>query len=124
MATTGIAPKLSARHDLNDSALGSWLQSNSVVPNLKLPVISTKIGYGQSNPTYFVDDAAYVEPAPRIMIANDTGQRPTLHSAEEATGNDHLACGAPGRPRVSSPEGAGHSQGLPSAEGLRTLYGQ
>lgn len=43
------------RHDLNDDALGKYLQD--YLPNLKLPVVSTKIGYGQSNPTYFVDDA-------------------------------------------------------------------
>lgn len=47
----------SSRHDLNDEALGSWLKDEDVIPNLKLPVISSKIGYGQSNPTYFVDDA-------------------------------------------------------------------
>jgi hypothetical protein len=44
------------RHDLDDAALGNYLVSR--LPNLKLPIISTKIGYGQSNPTYFVDDAA------------------------------------------------------------------
>jgi aminoglycoside phosphotransferase (APT) family kinase protein len=43
------------RHDLNDKALGIYLQQH--LPDLSLPVISTKIGYGQSNPTYFVDDA-------------------------------------------------------------------
>lgn len=46
------------RHDLNDANLGEYLVNR--LPNLRLPVISTKIGYGQSNPTYFVDDAAYV----------------------------------------------------------------
>ena len=43
------------RHDLNDEALGKYLQQHLL--NLSLPVISTKIGYGQSNPTYYVDDA-------------------------------------------------------------------
>ena len=43
------------RHDLDDAELGRYLESR--LPNLKLPVVSTKIGYGQSNPTYFVDDA-------------------------------------------------------------------
>lgn len=43
------------RHDLNDAQLGKYLQD--YLPNLKLPIVSTKIGYGQSNPTYFVDDA-------------------------------------------------------------------
>jgi aminoglycoside phosphotransferase (APT) family kinase protein len=43
------------RHDLNDEALGNYLQQH--LPGLSLPVISTKIGYGQSNPTYYVDDA-------------------------------------------------------------------
>lgn len=42
------------RHDLNDEALGNYLQKH--LPDLALPVISSKIGYGQSNPTYFVDD--------------------------------------------------------------------
>jgi aminoglycoside phosphotransferase (APT) family kinase protein len=43
------------RHDLDDAKLGKYLEP--YLPNLKLPVVSTKIGYGQSNPTYFVDDA-------------------------------------------------------------------
>jgi aminoglycoside phosphotransferase (APT) family kinase protein len=43
------------RHDLDDAKLGRYLQN--YLPDLKLPVVSTKIGYGQSNPTYFVDDA-------------------------------------------------------------------
>lgn len=43
------------RHDLDDAHLGKYLQD--YLPNLKLPIVSTKIGYGQSNPTYFVDDA-------------------------------------------------------------------
>lgn len=47
--------KAKTRHDLNDEALGKYLQDH--LPGLKLPVVSTKIGYGQSNPTYFVDDA-------------------------------------------------------------------
>jgi aminoglycoside phosphotransferase (APT) family kinase protein len=44
------------KHDLDDVKLGQYLQS--YMPNLKLPIVSTKIGYGQSNPTYFVDDAS------------------------------------------------------------------
>lgn len=48
--------KQAGRHDLDDTKLGEYLQQH--VPDLKLPVISTKIGYGQSNPTYFVDDAS------------------------------------------------------------------
>ncbi|OAP59247.1 hypothetical protein AYL99_06545 [Fonsecaea erecta] len=47
-----------SRHDLDDAALGKYLQRQQSVPPLKLPVVSTKIGYGQSNPTYYVDDAA------------------------------------------------------------------
>ncbi|KAK5082942.1 hypothetical protein LTR05_006824 [Lithohypha guttulata] len=47
-----------SRHDLDNTALGKWLQQTKAIPDLKLPVISSKIGYGQSNPTYFVDDAA------------------------------------------------------------------
>jgi aminoglycoside phosphotransferase (APT) family kinase protein len=43
------------RHDLDDVSLGNYLVHH--LPNLKLPIVSTKIGYGQSNPTYFVDDA-------------------------------------------------------------------
>lgn len=52
--------KSASRHDLNDIALGKWLQQSNTIPGLALPVTSTKIGYGQSNPTYFVDDAVYV----------------------------------------------------------------
>jgi aminoglycoside phosphotransferase (APT) family kinase protein len=40
------------RHDLDDAKLGKYLQD--YLPNLKLPIVSTKIG----NPTYFVDDAS------------------------------------------------------------------
>lgn len=49
--------KPSARHDLDDAALGRWLLRDGMIPGLTLPVKSSKIGYGQSNPTYFVDDA-------------------------------------------------------------------
>lgn len=48
-------PKQKTRHDLDDARLGHYLQR--FLPGLELPVISTKIGYGQSNPTFFVDDA-------------------------------------------------------------------
>ena len=48
--------KEKTQHDLDDVKLGSYLQQE--IPNLQTPVISTKIGYGQSNPTYFVDDAS------------------------------------------------------------------
>ncbi|KAF2464108.1 APH-domain-containing protein [Lindgomyces ingoldianus] len=47
--------KAKTRHDLDDTVLGKYLVY--YLPNLKLPILSTKIGYGQSNPTYFVDDA-------------------------------------------------------------------
>ncbi|KAH8681873.1 kinase-like domain-containing protein [Xylariales sp. PMI_506] len=47
----------SSRHDLDDGALGQYLLQSGKIPNLRLPVVTTKIGYGQSNPTYFVDDA-------------------------------------------------------------------
>lgn len=43
------------RHDLKDDALGAYLKLH--IEDIQLPVISTKIGYGQSNPTYYVDDA-------------------------------------------------------------------
>ncbi|KAH7211290.1 kinase-like domain-containing protein, partial [Fusarium oxysporum] len=49
-----------SRHDLDDEALGSHLLSSQEMPNLKLPVTTSKIGYGQSNPTYYLDDAAGV----------------------------------------------------------------
>jgi aminoglycoside phosphotransferase (APT) family kinase protein len=49
------ATEQKARHDLDDVKLGTYLEQ--YLPNLKLPIVSTKIGYGQSNPTYFVDDA-------------------------------------------------------------------
>jgi aminoglycoside phosphotransferase (APT) family kinase protein len=48
--------KEKTRHDLDDEKLGKYLQQK--IPEIELPVVSTKIGYGQSNPTYFVDDAA------------------------------------------------------------------
>lgn len=44
-----------SRHDLDDISLANYLVQH--LPNLKLPIISKKIGYGQSNPTYFVHDA-------------------------------------------------------------------
>jgi aminoglycoside phosphotransferase (APT) family kinase protein len=51
---TGTA-KSTSRHELDDEALGKYLEQQ--LPTLKLPIISRKIGYGQSNPTYFLDDA-------------------------------------------------------------------
>jgi len=48
--------KEKTQHDLDDQKLGLYLQQE--IPSLKTPVLSTKIGYGQSNPTYYVDDAA------------------------------------------------------------------
>ncbi|EON98410.1 putative phosphotransferase enzyme family domain protein [Phaeoacremonium minimum UCRPA7] len=52
------ATKTGGRHDLDDEALGNYLIRSGTMPGLKLPLVTTKIGYGQSNPTYFVDDAA------------------------------------------------------------------
>jgi hypothetical protein len=52
------SPQPADRHKLDDAALGKWLLANSSIQGLKLPVTTTKIGYGQSNPTYFVDDDA------------------------------------------------------------------
>lgn len=52
--------KAASRHDLDDAALGKYLLETKTIPGLTLPIVSTKIGYGQSNPTYFVDDAVYV----------------------------------------------------------------
>ncbi|KAH9879133.1 hypothetical protein J1614_002569 [Plenodomus biglobosus] len=49
------SPKEKSRHDLDDEALGKYLQQNII--GIKLPIVSAKIGYGQSNPTYFIDDA-------------------------------------------------------------------
>jgi aminoglycoside phosphotransferase (APT) family kinase protein len=49
------AVKQDTRHDLDDAKLGHYL--SQYLPDLQLPVKSTKIGYGQSNPTYTVDDA-------------------------------------------------------------------
>lgn len=43
-------------HTLDDDALGHYLSTK--IDGIKLPVKSTKIGYGQSNPTFFIDDAA------------------------------------------------------------------
>lgn len=65
--------KAASRHELDDTALGKWLLDSKTIPGLKLPVVSTKIGYGQSNPTYFVDDAAYVvKPRSDIASINET----------------------------------------------------
>ncbi|XP_014550877.1 hypothetical protein COCVIDRAFT_31488 [Bipolaris victoriae FI3] len=50
------AGKEKTRHELDNEKLGHYLQQE--IPGTKLPVTSTKIGYGQSNPTYYVDDAA------------------------------------------------------------------
>lgn len=52
------SPAPGNRHELNDTALGHYLAKEGSIPGLKLPIVSTKIGYGQSNPTYFVDDDA------------------------------------------------------------------
>jgi aminoglycoside phosphotransferase (APT) family kinase protein len=49
------ATQQKTRHDLDDDKLGKYLEP--YLPHLKLPIVSTKIGYGQSNPTYFIDDA-------------------------------------------------------------------
>jgi aminoglycoside phosphotransferase (APT) family kinase protein len=54
--TMAITQKEKTQHDLDDNKLGWYLQQE--ITNLKTPVVSTKIGYGQSNPTYYVDDAA------------------------------------------------------------------
>lgn len=51
----GMDASEQSRHGLDDAKLGEYLQQQ--IPELKLPIISTKIGYGQSNPTYFLDDA-------------------------------------------------------------------
>lgn len=53
-----MATKEKGRHDLDEKSLGHYLSNH--LPSLELPVVATKIGYGQSNPTYFVDDAAGV----------------------------------------------------------------
>ncbi|RSL99255.1 hypothetical protein CDV31_012264 [Fusarium ambrosium] len=44
-------------HNLDDRALGRYLNQPGKIAGLQLPVTTTKIGYGQSNPTYFLDDA-------------------------------------------------------------------
>lgn len=54
---SGTVSNPGSSHDLDDSALGRYLVESGKIPNLQLPVVTTKIGYGQSNPTYFVDDA-------------------------------------------------------------------
>ena len=51
------SPAQQTRHHLNDNKLGLYLAQE--IPALKLPIVSTKIGYGQSNPTYYIDDAAH-----------------------------------------------------------------
>lgn len=46
-----------SRHLLDDATLGNFLAESGTVPDLKVPIVTTKIGHGQSNPTYFLDDA-------------------------------------------------------------------
>lgn len=55
--SSGNAPTPGLGHDLDDGALGHYLVKSGKIPDLQSPVVTTKIGYGQSNPTYFVDDA-------------------------------------------------------------------
>ncbi|KAF4456258.1 phosphotransferase enzyme family domain [Fusarium albosuccineum] len=55
---SGAHPAAGAQHDLDDESLGQYLSRNGKVPGLQCPIKTTKIGYGQSNPTYFIDDAA------------------------------------------------------------------
>ncbi|KAM5352885.1 hypothetical protein ACJ41O_005607 [Fusarium nematophilum] len=50
--------KAGSQHDLDDGPLGQYLSDGGKIPGLQLPIVTTKIGYGQSNPTYFIDDAA------------------------------------------------------------------
>ncbi|KAL4802555.1 kinase-like domain-containing protein [Aspergillus unguis] len=52
------SPPDTSRHDLDDSKLGQYLLQHGGIPGLQLPVVTSKIGHGQSNPTYFLDDAA------------------------------------------------------------------
>ena len=54
----GSRASLSGGGGINDEALGKYLFETGEVPGLKLPIVTTEIGYGQSNPTFFVDDAA------------------------------------------------------------------
>ena len=49
--------KSGSRHDLDNVSLSKYLADSKSIPGLQGPVSTTKIGYGQSNPTYFVDDA-------------------------------------------------------------------
>jgi hypothetical protein len=46
----------SGQHDLDDKALGQYLQDVGKIPGLRLSIIGTKIRYGQSNLTYFVNN--------------------------------------------------------------------
>ncbi|KIW99577.1 uncharacterized protein Z518_11316 [Rhinocladiella mackenziei CBS 650.93] len=57
LPTTRSSSSGSSDHGLDDAALSSYLGRVHEVPGLRVPVKTTKIGYGQSNPTYFVDDA-------------------------------------------------------------------
>ena len=57
---SGAKDTAQVRHDLDDEALGQYLLNQSKIPGLRLPIKTTKIGYGQSNPTYYVDDARSV----------------------------------------------------------------
>jgi hypothetical protein len=46
-----------SRHLLDDVSLGNFLAEGGTVPDLKVPIVTTKIGHRQSNPTYFLDNA-------------------------------------------------------------------
>ncbi|KAK1849916.1 phosphotransferase enzyme family domain protein [Colletotrichum chrysophilum] len=46
-----------SHYDVDNEALGEYLRKSGTIPGLQLPITTTKIGYGQSNPTYFLDDA-------------------------------------------------------------------
>lgn len=58
------------RHDLDDKALGQFLLNEGKIPDLRLPIKTSKIGYGQSNPTYFIDDAVLVASQGKRSLTN------------------------------------------------------
>ncbi len=57
MAASHSSERVS-KHELDDESLSRYLAIIDAIPGVQLPVRTTKIGYGQSNPSYFVDDAA------------------------------------------------------------------
>jgi hypothetical protein len=115
----------SSRHDLDDESLSKHLADTNCIPGIKLPVRTTKIGYGQSNPSYFVDDAAYDQFTAIVfrLYINDSEQRYSICLTKETKWYYYQSGSSSGRPRVSSSESFVVRQGVSRSKGLCTMYG-